>query len=202
MSTALATVAPVRRPAAEPARHIEIVPSRRQRRARPKSFYALVAVLGVFGLFGVQLMLSIVLSDGAYQISSLQAQQRQLDREARALGEELDLLASPQNLAAQAEGLGMVVGTGTPTFLRLSDGTVTGSPSAAAGSEGALGSQGGLVPNALLGTGGALPEGSAATSGAAVIEESTSTVSGASPSGAGTAQVPSNGGTLPSPQTH
>jgi len=199
MSNALATAIPARRPAQAPARHIEIVPTRDQRRARPRAVYALTAVIGVFALFGVQLLLSIVLSDGAYQISSLQGQQRQLTREAQALNEDLDLLASPQNLASQAETLGMVVGTSAPTFLRLSDGSVTGQPSAAAaGTAGALGSDGGLVPNSLLDDQAALAAGAAA---ATATDTTTSAPAGASSPPSSGGNVASNGGTLPSPQT-
>jgi hypothetical protein len=150
MSTAYAFARPVeRQPVAQP-RHIEIVATRAQRRARPKSFYATLAVSAVFALFLAQLMLSIVLSDGAYQISSLQAQQTQLSRTEQALAEELDLLASPQSLAQRAEALGMVVGSGSPAFLRLADGALIGTPVAASGSSGVLAPGGGLVANALL----------------------------------------------------
>ena len=147
MSAALAYGPPQR--LAEP-RHIEIVTTRAQRTARPKSFYAVVTVASVFGLFLGQLMLSILLSDGAYQISTLQAEQKQLLRTEQALSEHLDLLASPQSLATRAESLGMVVGTSAPSFLRLADGSLIGTPVAASGSVGALGADGGLVANFLL----------------------------------------------------
>lgn len=150
MSTAYAYARPQRSQPATPTPHIEIVTTRAQRRARPKSFYAVLAVTAVFGLFLAQLMLSIILSDGAYQISSLQVEQTQLSRTEQALAEELELLKSPQSLAQRAETLGMVVGSGSPAFLRLSDGALVGTPVAATGTAGALGPDGGLVPNALL----------------------------------------------------
>jgi hypothetical protein len=150
MSTAYAFARPQeRQPVAQP-RHIEIVTTRAQRRARPRSFYAVMAVGAVFALFLAQLMLSIVLSDGAYQISTLQVEQNQLSRTQQDLAEKLDLLASPQSLAQRAESLGMVVGSGSPAFLRLADGALIGTPVAATGSAGALGPDGGLVANSLL----------------------------------------------------
>lgn len=208
MSAALAysdpTSAPRRR-AADPVlrpRHVEIVTTRAQRKARPRSFYAVMAVASVFALFLAQLMLSIVLSDGAYQISNLQIQQKQLSRTEQALSEKLDLLASPQSLATRAESLGMVVGTNLPATLTLSTGALSGTPTAAAGNTGAIGSDGGLVPNALLiPTSADLSTGTSTvpvTPGApsnsmangSVASNGTTTTGAASPSGA-----------LPSPQT-
>ncbi|MBK5239069.1 MAG: hypothetical protein JJE28_08195, partial [Actinomycetales bacterium] len=57
-------------------------------------------------------------------------------------------LASPQNLAANAEALGMV-NNNTPVYLRLSDGAVLGSPEAASAGAGVIGG-GTLVANSLL----------------------------------------------------
>ena len=174
-------------------RHIEIAPTRAQRRSRPRSFYAVIAVASVFALLLAQLLLSILLSDGAYQISSLQNEQKQLARTEQALDERLDLLASPQNLAARAESLGMVLGTNAPVFLRLSDGVVTGAPTPAAGTAGAIGADGSLVANALLAD---------TTVDPLTVEGNESVVNGA-PSGttAGPSVASNTGGPLPSPQT-
>jgi hypothetical protein len=171
-------------------RHIEIVTTRAQRKARPKSFYAMVTVASVFGLFLGQLMLSILLSDGAYQISTLQAEQNQLVRTEQSLSEQLDLLASPQSLATRAESLGMVVSTNAPTFLRLSDGTLIGTPVAASGSTGALGADGGLVANYLL-----------TSQGDAGSSPTPSTEEGAPSRNAASGSVASDDGALPSPNT-
>ena len=141
--------APRLQPQAEP-RHIRIVTTQAQRTARPRAVSALVTVVGLFTIFMAQLLLSIVTSDGAYQIASLQSQQRSLAQEEQALNENLSLLGSQQNLAVQAESLGMVLGSTTPVFLRLSDGAIIGTP--VPGGEGAspIGAAGSLVPNALL----------------------------------------------------
>jgi len=173
-------------------RHIEIVTSRAQRRSRPRSFYAIIAVTSVFTLLLAQLMLSIVLSDGAYQISALQNEQKQLARTEQALNEDLELLASPQSLATRAESLGMVLGTNAPVFLRLSDGVVTGAPTPAAGTAGAIGAGGSLVANALL-TDPVVD---------LTADPADSAVGGAPSGPTANASVPSNGsGQLPSPQT-
>jgi hypothetical protein len=155
MSTALAT-APLRRPTSpgarphvEPAPSIEIVPGRDQRRARPKVVYASVVVGGLGALMLSQLMLSIAVSDGAYAINSLQSQQKEQSRVVQQLNEELGRLSSPQNLAANAEALGMVQNT-NPVWLRMSDGAVLGHPAPAAAGAGVLGDAGSQVANELL----------------------------------------------------
>lgn len=132
-------------------RHIEIVPARGQKRARPRAAYALVTVAGLFAILVAQLLLSIVVSEGAYQIAGLQQEQRELTRDQQVLSEELQVLESPQHLAANAEALGMVTNSGT-AYLRLADGAVLGSPVAATASNGIrVGPDGGpLVPNELL----------------------------------------------------
>jgi len=145
------------RPTAVPAgpapgrRHVEIVTTRAQRRARPRLVYVLVTVLGLFGILMAQLLLSIVLSDNAYQLSSWQAKQKELTRTQQMLSEQLDVLNSPQNLAQRAEALGMV-SNASPAFLRLSDGAVLGAPVAAKASTGGVvdAATGNLVANSLL----------------------------------------------------
>ena len=146
---AYSTAAPSLQPQAEP-RHIRIVTTRAQRTARPRALYALITVIGLFTIFMAQLLLSIVTSDGAYQLASLQSQQRSLAQEQQALSENLSLLGSQQNLAVQAESLGMVLGSTTPVFLRLSDGAVIGTPVPGGEGASAIGAAGSLVPNALL----------------------------------------------------
>ncbi len=67
------------------------------------------------------------MSDGAYKINALQSQQKELLRTEQALSENLDLLASTQNLAANAAHLGMVP-SASPLFLDLSSGAISGAP--------------------------------------------------------------------------
>ena len=201
-------------------RRIEIVTSRAQRRARPKLAYALVAVGGLTLIFLAQLLLSIALSNGAYQISSLLIEKRDLGREEGSLSEQLELVGSTQNLAANAQSLGMV-GTSAPAFLRLSDGAVIGSAVAAE----AATTDPGIIANSLL-AGVALVDTTAtvteeppvAAEGTELNTASTETdtgtgatggslTSGLTEQGASTttgadASVPSTPGALPSPVTH
>ncbi|MBX3091349.1 MAG: hypothetical protein KF801_02455 [Cryobacterium sp.] len=132
-------------------RHLDVVSTRRQKRARPKAVYALVTVAGLFAILMAQLLLSIVVSDGAYQISALQQVQKELTRDQQSLTEQLQVLESPQHLAANAQALGMVTNSGT-AYLRLSDGSIIGTP-VAARSTGKIrmGRDGNpLIPNELL----------------------------------------------------
>ncbi|MEN0085291.1 MAG: hypothetical protein AAGC66_11040 [Leifsonia sp.] len=130
--------------------HLEVVPSRSQRRARPRALYAGIAVGTLLAIVVAQLLLSIGISQGAYQLNSLQAKQTQLQRSYQAVSEDLGRVSSPQNLAANANALGMVSNS-SPAYLRLSDGAVLGAPVAASGAAGTVtGGQGNLVPNSLL----------------------------------------------------
>lgn len=198
-------------------RRIEIVTSRAQRRARPRLAYALVAIGGLLGIFLAQLMLSIALSNGAYEISTLLVEKRDLGRVQGSLNEQLELVGSTQNLAANAEKLGMV-GTSAPAFLRLSDGQVIGS--AVAASKATTNSS--VVANSLLAgvalvedpstvvaapAAEAVPASSTPTetdtgTGATVNATSGSAATGASTTGTPTPSLTSTSGALPSPVTH
>lgn len=104
----------------------------------------LVAVIAV--ALVAQLMLSIGLADGGYQINQLQQDQNQVKRERQSLSEQISALQSPQHLADRAKELGMKPSTQV-TFLRLADGQTIGS----ADSKGAqIAAQKGLVNNRML----------------------------------------------------
>ncbi|HEV7949116.1 MAG TPA: hypothetical protein VGP24_05040 [Glaciihabitans sp.] len=223
MSTNLAHTLPFTSPReTENPRRIEIVTSREQRRARPRLAYALIAVGGLLGIFLAQLLLSIALSNGAYQISSLLVEKRDLGRVEGSLNEQLELAASSQNLAANAQKLGMV-GTSAPAYISLETGSITGAAIAATAST----VDGSRIANSLL-TGlpligdaslaaeeAAVLAAAAAESSTAVGTESasaagesalggpsTSVVAGAPAATEATSSVPSNAATLPSPVTH
>ncbi|MCU1425551.1 MAG: hypothetical protein JWM51_1842 [Microbacteriaceae bacterium] len=171
MSSTLAFATPLRAPREQAReRHIEIVATRAQKKARPRVHYAIVAVAGLFALFVVQLLLSIVVSDGAYRVAGLQTEQRDLGRQQQALSEQLDLLASPQNLAMQAEGLGMVLSSTSPVFLRVTDGAVLGSDATNGAGDTVIGTGGDRVPNALLGSVPLVASEAAAKAAAAAAE--------------------------------
>lgn len=128
-------------------RRFEIVAPGARRRARPRIFYALTAIAGMGAIIVAQLLISVGISQGAYEISTLQSNHAELTRTTASVNEDLVRVSSPQSLAANAEALGMVSNS-TPVYLRLSDGAVLGAPSSASGSQSGAAS---LVPNALLG---------------------------------------------------
>jgi hypothetical protein len=160
-------------------RHIEIVaPSKH---AKPRVVYALSAVTCVGAIVVAQLLLSVGISQGAYEISALRASQVELGRTADSVSEELIRVSSPQSLAANAESLGMVSDSNA-AYLRLSDGAVLGAPSSATGSQAGAAS---LVPNALLaGVPLVTEEGAAA---AAVVAPATPTAAAAATAATGAA---------------
>lgn len=120
---------PLAQPRQHP-RHIEIVATRAQRRARPRLAYAIVTIGSMFVIFAAQLLLSIVVSEGAYQVSALQDQQKDLLRTQDALTEKLNVLDSTQNLSTQAAHLGMVP-NGSPLAINLGTRSVYGLPGSA-----------------------------------------------------------------------
>jgi hypothetical protein len=217
-NSALAVTQPFVGYASPIAPSIEIAPTRAQRRSRPRVAYAVVVVGGLGAVLAGQLLLSIALSDGAYVIDGLQSKQTALARSEQLLSEDLDKLSSPQNLARNAESLGMVQNA-NPAYLRLSDGAVLGAPAAAQGSNGTvLGAGGSLVANQLLVNVPLATQiaqqksdaAAAATAAAAAVVAAAQTAVTTTPAVAtpvvaaaatGAAQVPSQGA-LAAPDTH
>lgn len=206
MSNAAIDPIPQRRPAHEPRRApVEIVTSRAQRRARPRIAYALVATASLFVLLLTQLAISIALSDGAYTISDLQAEKTELTRDQQKYSEQLDVLSSPQNLANNAEQLGMVRNS-NPVYLDPTTGAVHGDPAPA---DGTADGTDNLIPNTLLDgvplatvAPDAAAPGTATTGateqGAATADSGTT---GAPTTGSGTPSVASDPDQLAAPQT-
>ncbi|MFT4235303.1 MAG: hypothetical protein QM607_09940, partial [Microbacterium sp.] len=100
---------------------------------RPRFVYAVIAMAGAVLIALAQMGLSTMSTQSSFEIQKLQAQQRSLDIESQALYDQVAGLASPQNLAQKATDLGMVIDN-APTYLRLSDGAITGSATAASAS--------------------------------------------------------------------
>ncbi|MGP3535090.1 hypothetical protein ACTU3I_09875 [Microbacterium sp. RD1] len=128
--TDLARALPHRFPAEAPDRRLRVVeePSRRR---RPKLAYGIVAVGGAVAIALAQMGLSILTTQGTYEVAALTQQQRDLTYQKQILADELAGLSSPQYLAANAAALGMVINE-SPSYLRLSDGAILGPSQAAA----------------------------------------------------------------------
>lgn len=150
MSASLATtiLEPGTEERVEQRRRFTIVADRPSR-SRPAIVYALVAVAGVAAVVIAQLLLSVAVSQGAYEIDRLAVEHRELERTVQTATSELERVKSPQFLAANAEALGMVQNA-NPVYLRLSDSAVLGQPSAADVNDGVPAGSLGLVPNVLL----------------------------------------------------
>ena len=119
------------------------------RRRRPKLFYGIVAVLGAFLIGAAQMSLSIMTTQGTYEIAALTKEQRDLTYEKQILYDDVAGLSSPQYLAANAAALGMVINE-APSYLRLSDGAILGPSEVAMGTSSVDAIGRGSVPNALI----------------------------------------------------
>lgn len=151
MSTANAfrtapAIAPDRRES--PQRRLRAVEAPARRR-RPKLLYGVVAVLGAFLIAGAQMALSIMTTQGSYELAALSKEQRDLTYQQQILYDEVAGLSSPQYLAANASALGMVIDE-SPSYLRLSDGALLGAGEVSLGSSSVDAIGRGTVPNALI----------------------------------------------------
>ncbi|GAA1524968.1 hypothetical protein BJ978_002376 [Agromyces terreus] len=163
-------------------------------RAKPRLAYAVIAISGVVFIALAQLLLSIAVTQGAYEIDAYETSQAKLSREQQKLAEDLDRVESPQYLAKNAEALGMVPNT-NPVFLRLSDGAVLGLPVSASGDSAASAA---LVPNSLI---DGVPLVTDAAAGGETAPAGGSGASVGAPA-AEVATTPPVGGSLPTPTTH
>ena len=121
------------RPIARPAARERPQPKLRVVAPRPRHTAGGLALLSV-GLLGigllVLLLLNISIGKGAYALTELQNQQRQLAQDRQSLAEQVEASSAPDKLAARAAKLGMVPNP-NPAFVDLPDGTVQGEPEVA-----------------------------------------------------------------------
>jgi hypothetical protein len=134
----------------------------------------------------VRLFVTVAIESSAYEIASLNQQNVSLSRDAEFLEEQLNVLNSPQNVAAMAAELGMVSHS-RPTYLQLSDGTVLGSGKAASARSASVAT----VANDLIGAYGQAPS----LAGVATPWGTT----GATQSDSATTSAPTG---IPAPSTH
>lgn len=118
-------------------------------RRRPKLVYGIVAVLCALAIGGAQMALSVLTTQGSYELSALTTQQRELTWQKQILYDEVAGLSSPQYLAANATALGMVIEQ-SPSYLRLSDGVILGPSEIAMGGSSIDALDRAAVPNALI----------------------------------------------------
>lgn len=100
--------------------------ARRGGKAAPRVGYAVASLIGIFAILGAQLGLSIVLSDGAYRILSLERELADRSRDLDIVAEDIGHMLDPQAVASLAVSMGMVQSRDS-SYLRLSDRAVIGS---------------------------------------------------------------------------
>lgn len=97
-------------------------------------FAVLVALILGAGVVGL-LMFNTQMQQASFRATELSERAEALAAQRQALDMELDRLRDPQRLAVAGRGLGMVMPP-VPAFLRLSDGKVLGTPTAASAADG------------------------------------------------------------------
>jgi hypothetical protein len=97
-----------------------------QPRARVSVKTVATVVAALVAIIVLRMFVTVAVESSAYQIASLNKQNVGLSRDAQFLQEQLNVLDSPQNVAAMATELGMVSNS-SATYLQLSDGQVWGS---------------------------------------------------------------------------
>ena len=141
------TTDPARRDDVDRRLHAVAAPSHAR---RPRLLYGVIAVAGAVAIAGAQMGLSILMTQGSYELKELTTQQRTVDWQKQILEDDVAGLSSPQYLAANAAARGMVTGQ-PPSYLRLSDGQIIGAGKAATGTSSIDALKKAAVPNALAG---------------------------------------------------
>jgi hypothetical protein len=107
---------------------LTVVP-RARTRTSPLPFVTLVSFVMLAGVIGL-LMFNTSMQQAAFTTTTMEQQAATLSAREQTLRMELDVLRDPQRVAVKAQRMGMVI-PATPAFLRLSDGEVLGTPTAA-----------------------------------------------------------------------
>lgn len=107
---------------------LTVVPRVRSRAPRVP-FVTLVSLMLVGGVVGL-LMFNTSMQQNAFTATALESQANDLTSREQTLQMQLEKLRDPQRVAERAQRLGMVPAA-NPAFIRLSDGKVLGTPTAA-----------------------------------------------------------------------
>ncbi len=145
--------------------------------------------LGAIAIAIFQLLLHIATSSSVYELSHLQIEKRELTTTTQILGQQVDSLASQQNLANAAEKLGMI-SNANPVFLRLEDQKVFGKPKAALTADGRVSRN--LVPNSAMIRTSVIADPTTTLAADATSATATSTVATGTPQAAGFVAVKAN----------
>lgn len=111
--------------------HLKIVAPLRPERAS-RGVFAMVITGGLgLGLIAM-LLINTTVAQGAFTLSELKTQQRELDQALATLTEQVEAAGAPAVLEQSARALGMVPSE-TPVFIEVPDGQVLGKPRPAPG---------------------------------------------------------------------
>ncbi len=117
------------------------------KKLRPGLFTGILLVFGIVVIQLIQLGLNMALTQDAYYLSKLSSEKRQLATEVQIIQEQVDSLASPQNLADAANQLGMVANPSSVLIDIVND-KIYGAPKPAQALSGAASAN--LVANSAM----------------------------------------------------
>lgn len=127
-----------------------LVSPKEANRLKPSLSAGVIFLVGMVIVYLAQLALNMVLTQDAYHLAQLKVEQRNLSTQVQIIQEEVDSLASPQNLADAANRLGMVANPAS-VLLDLNKDRVYGEPKPADPTNAKVASAN-LVANSSLGS--------------------------------------------------
>jgi cytoskeletal protein RodZ len=124
-----------------------MVPRAQAARLKPKLSAPAILLLGMVAVMAIQLVLNMALTQDAYYLKDLKSEKRDLTTQVQIISEQVDSLASPQNLADAAHKLGMVANPAS-VMIDLATDKVFGKPRPADAASAAVSAN--LVANSAL----------------------------------------------------
>ena len=115
--------------------------------SKSRMVIVLTIAVGIGAIQILQLLLNVAVGSSTYALAGLKAEKKQLVLQQQILAEQVDSLASNQNLANTAQKMGMI-SNANPVFLRLSDQRVFGKPKAALNADNRLSRN--LIPSSVM----------------------------------------------------
>lgn len=162
------------------------------RSTKPSMQIMVLISVAALGIAIANLVLHILTSTAVYELAELQQQKKELNTTSQIIAEEVDSLASQQNLSNSAQKLGMIANA-NPVFLSIEEQKVYGKPTAALNTEGRVARN--LIANSVM------TEVSSGLNTSVATTEAGPTPNVANQKSA-TVQVISNGGVIPASPTH
>ncbi len=163
-----------------------------RRSAKPSMQIMVLISISALAIAFANLVLHILTSTAVYELADLQQQKKELTTTTQIIAEEVDSLASQQNLSNSAQKLGMIANA-NPVFLSIEEQKVYGKPTAALNTEGRVARN--LIANSVMTE---VSVGLNTSVASTDVAPATNVANQKSPAG----QVISNGGVIPASPTH